>query len=73
LLQAVTKRVYLEFEKRGSAEKGQVTGVQGFGEPKAGRAKPIIIILPQLHTLLSIISMPKTDVPTSLSKKPVTP
>jgi hypothetical protein len=39
LLQAVTKRVYLEFEKRGSAEKRKVTGVQGFGEPKAGRAK----------------------------------
>jgi hypothetical protein len=39
LLQAVTKRVYRVLEKRRGAGKWWVTGVQGFREPKAGRAK----------------------------------
>ena len=39
VLQAVTKRVYVVFERRNGGEKRKVTGVQGFGEPKAGRAK----------------------------------
>ena len=39
MLQAVTKRVYFDFEKRGSVEEGLCAAVQGFGEQKAGRAK----------------------------------
>ena len=46
LLQAVTKRVYLVFERRGGGEKRKVTGVQGFGEPKAGGGlKPTLLLL----------------------------
>ena len=39
LLQAVTKRVYMVFEKRGGVGEWRVTGVRGFKEPKAGRTK----------------------------------